>query len=111
MAENRCVITGLGVISAIGHNVPECWENILASKSGIDHTRTLDTENCYADFAAEVRTARPRSASRRPTKPCMMPDCPGSAEIRASASSWAAVSAAAEAWSPITAAENSRRMY
>ncbi len=55
MAENRCVITGLGVISAIGHNVPECWENILASKSGIDHTRTLDTENCYADFAAEVR--------------------------------------------------------
>ena len=55
MAENRCVITGLGVISAIGHNVSECWENILASRSGIDHTHTLDTENCYADFAAEVK--------------------------------------------------------
>lgn len=57
-AENRCVITGLGVISAIGHNVPECWENILASKSGIDRTTSLDTENCYADFAAEVKDFR-----------------------------------------------------
>ena len=53
--ENRCVITGLGVISAIGHNVRECWENVLASKSGIDHTHSLDTENCYADYAAEVK--------------------------------------------------------
>lgn len=51
----RCVITGLGVVSAIGNNVKECWANILASKSGIDHTRSLDTENCYADYAAEVK--------------------------------------------------------
>ena len=51
----RCVITGLGVVSAIGNNVEECWANILASKSGIDHTRSLDTENCYADYAAEVK--------------------------------------------------------
>lgn len=54
-AQNRCVITGLGVISAIGRNVEECWKNIIASESGIDHTRTIDTENCYADFAAEVK--------------------------------------------------------
>ena len=53
--QNRCVITGLGVISAIGHGVEENWKNILASRSGIDHTHTLDTENCYADFAAEVK--------------------------------------------------------
>lgn len=51
----RCVITGLGVISAIGGNVAECWDSILAARSGIDHTRSLDTENCYADFAAEVK--------------------------------------------------------
>ncbi len=57
MAEKqiRCVITGLGVISAIGKNVQECWDSILASKSGIDHTHTLDTTNCYADYAAEVK--------------------------------------------------------
>lgn len=50
----RCVITGLGVISAIGNDTKECWENILKSKSGIAHTKTVDTENCYADYAAEV---------------------------------------------------------
>lgn len=53
--QTRCVITGLGVISAIGGNVEECWESILASRSGIAHTTTLDTANCYADYAAEVR--------------------------------------------------------
>lgn len=53
--QTRCVITGLGVISAIGGNVEECWESILASRSGIAHTTTLDTANCYADYAAEVK--------------------------------------------------------
>lgn len=51
----RCVITGLGVISAIGGNVEECWDSILASRSGIAHTNTLDTADCYADYAAEVK--------------------------------------------------------
>lgn len=51
---NRCVITGLGMICAIGNNVEECWENTLQSKSGLDHTTTVDTENCYADYAGEV---------------------------------------------------------
>ena len=53
--EMRCVITGLGMISAIGENVDECWKSAMASKSGIDHTKTVDTENCYSDYAAEVR--------------------------------------------------------
>lgn len=53
--KNRCVITGLGVISAIGGNVAECWDSILAARSGIDHTHSVDTEHCYADYAAEVK--------------------------------------------------------
>ena len=53
---SRCVITGLGMISAVGCNVGECWDSVLASRSGIDHTTTVDTENCYSDYAAEVRT-------------------------------------------------------
>ena len=53
----RCVITGLGMISAIGNNTDECWKNVLASVSGIDHTKTVDTENCYSDYAAEVRNS------------------------------------------------------
>lgn len=50
----RCVVTGLGVICAIGNNVEETWKNALASVSGIRKTTSVDTEKCYADLAAEV---------------------------------------------------------
>ncbi|MBQ3966426.1 MAG: beta-ketoacyl-[Treponema sp.] len=52
--KNRCVVTGLGMICAIGNSVEESWKNVLASVSGIKHTKTVDTENCYATLAAEV---------------------------------------------------------
>ena len=52
---NRLVITGLGMISAIGNNVEECYSNALKSVSGIDETHTVDTTDCYAKLAAEVK--------------------------------------------------------
>lgn len=51
----RCVVTGLGVICAVGNNVEETWKSALASVSGIHHTTSVDTEKCYADLAAEVK--------------------------------------------------------
>ena len=42
------------MISAIGNDVTECWSNVVKSVSGIKHTTTVDTVNCYADYAAEV---------------------------------------------------------
>ena len=53
--KNRCVITGLGMINAIGNSVEECWTNALNSVSGIAETHSVDTENCYAKLAAEVK--------------------------------------------------------
>jgi 3-oxoacyl-[acyl-carrier-protein] synthase II len=50
----RCVVSGLGVICAVGNNVEETWKNALNSVSGIHKTTSLDTKNCYADLAAEV---------------------------------------------------------
>ncbi len=52
--KNRCVITGLGVINAIGNNVEESWSNALKGVSGIKNTTTVDTKDCYATLAAEV---------------------------------------------------------
>lgn len=57
MAKNigtRCVVTGLGLISAIGNNVDECWANALAGKTGIDKVKSVDTTDCYANLGAEV---------------------------------------------------------
>lgn len=53
--KNRCVVTGLGMICAIGNNVEESWDNALKSVSGIYPTTTVDTKDCYANLVAEVR--------------------------------------------------------
>ncbi len=52
--KNRCVITGLGMICAIGNNVDETWENAKNGVSGIKNTTTCDTTDCYATLSAEV---------------------------------------------------------
>ena len=53
--EKRCVITGLGMINAIGHSVDECFNNALNSITGINKTESVDTKDCYASLAAEVK--------------------------------------------------------
>ena len=53
--DKRCVVTGLGVICAVGNNVEETWKSALDSVSGIHKTTSVDTVNCYADLAAEVK--------------------------------------------------------
>lgn len=52
--DSRCVVTGLGVICAVGNNVEETWKNALNSVSGIHQTTSVDTDKCYANLAAEV---------------------------------------------------------
>ena len=53
--KNRCVITGLGMINAIGNSVDECFTNAKNSVSGIEETTSVDTKDCYAKLAAEVK--------------------------------------------------------
>ncbi|MCQ2542877.1 MAG: beta-ketoacyl-[acyl-carrier-protein] synthase family protein [Lachnospiraceae bacterium] len=50
----RCVVTGLGMVNAIGKNVEECWNNALNAKEGIAKVKSVDSENCYAHLGAEV---------------------------------------------------------
>ena len=35
MNEKRCVITGLGLVSAIGHDTAECFDSAIKGVSGI----------------------------------------------------------------------------
>lgn len=57
MTENkdRVVITGLGMISAIGHNVEECINAAKEGKSGIAEAKSVCTDNCYSKLGAEVK--------------------------------------------------------
>ncbi len=51
---NRCVVTGLGVINAIGGDVETSWQNAVKGVSGIKKARAVNTDGCYANLAAEV---------------------------------------------------------
>ena len=51
----RVVVTGLGVVSPIGNDVPTFWENIKAGKHGIAPITRFDTSDMGVKLAAEVK--------------------------------------------------------
>ena len=44
MERRRVVVTGLGAINAIGHNVEETWKSIKEGVCGIDEITNYDKE-------------------------------------------------------------------
>ncbi len=53
--ERRVVITGLGVVSCLGHSVDTFWTNLLAGQCGIDRISLFDPTQFDCQIAAEVR--------------------------------------------------------
>ena len=45
MEARRIVVTGMGVISPVGLDVPTMWQNLVAGKSGIRPITLFDTSN------------------------------------------------------------------
>jgi len=54
-APRRVAVTGLGVICALGHDVPSFWNALCAGRSGIGRIETVDTTNVRIQNGAEVR--------------------------------------------------------
>lgn len=57
--QRRVVVTGLGLVCAVGHTAPEVWNNLLAGKSGIATITQFDTTGFPVTFAAEVKNFDP----------------------------------------------------
>ena len=57
--QRRVVVTGLGLISAVGNTAPEVWTNLLAGKSGMAPITGFDTTGFSVTFAAEVKNFDP----------------------------------------------------
>ena len=55
----RVVVTGVGVISALGHSAEETWKAVLASKCGIGPITQFDCTAFSARIAAEVKNFDP----------------------------------------------------
>lgn len=57
--KRRVVITGLGTINPLGHNVQETWENAKKGVCGIDRITQMDTSAFQVKLAGEVKNYCP----------------------------------------------------
>jgi 3-oxoacyl-[acyl-carrier-protein] synthase II len=61
MSRRRVVITGLGTVNPVAHDVPAYWKALLAGKSGIGPVTLLDSTAFRVHFAGEVKDFRPET--------------------------------------------------
>jgi 3-oxoacyl-[acyl-carrier-protein] synthase II len=54
-ANNRVVITGIGILSPLGLNTASTWEGLVAGRSGIDNITLFDPAAHATKFAGEVK--------------------------------------------------------
>ena len=51
----RVVVTGLGLVTALGNDVTTCWANLIAGKSGAGAITHFDSSKFKTQFACEVK--------------------------------------------------------
>ena len=54
MTQRRVVITGLGMLSPVGNNVKDSWNNILQGNSGTKPITKFDVSEFDTTFAASI---------------------------------------------------------
>lgn len=54
-SSKRIVITGMGIVSPIGHDVETVWQAMLTGKSGAAETTIFDASTMPTQFSAEVK--------------------------------------------------------
>jgi 3-oxoacyl-[acyl-carrier-protein] synthase II len=55
----RVVVTGIGLICAVGNTTEEVWKNLLAGKSGVARITGFDASQFACQIAAEVKNFDP----------------------------------------------------
>ncbi|WP_372372672.1 beta-ketoacyl-ACP synthase II [Alcaligenes faecalis] len=53
--KRRVVITGLGIVSPVGNDIPTAWDNIVNGRSGIGRITRFDPSALSAQIAGEVK--------------------------------------------------------
>jgi 3-oxoacyl-[acyl-carrier-protein] synthase II len=66
MSDRRVVVTGLGVLSPCGNDVPTFWNNVTTGKSGIGPITQFDASDFSVRFAGEVRDFEPGKSFKNP---------------------------------------------
>ncbi len=64
--KNRVVITGIGIVCPMGHDVETVWQGMLAGKSGMARTTIFDATTYPTTFCAEVKNFDPMKYTKIP---------------------------------------------
>ncbi len=59
MSNKKIVITGIGMVTPLGHDMRSTWSSILEKRCGIRHIQSFDASSFATRIAAEVRDFEP----------------------------------------------------
>ncbi|HQQ72621.1 MAG TPA: beta-ketoacyl-ACP synthase II [Rectinema sp.] len=59
MSKRKVVITGLGLVSPLGNDVPTFWQNVKANRSGVGPITLIDSSDLAVKIAGEVKNFDP----------------------------------------------------
>ncbi len=65
-SDRRVVVTGLGVVTPLGHDLKMFWQNLVSGQCGIDKITAFDTSAYATQIAGEVRNFDPAPAFPSP---------------------------------------------
>ena len=65
-SDRRVVITGLGVVTPLGHDLNTFWQNLVAGQCGIDKITAFDAAAFDTQIAGEVKNFVPAPAFPSP---------------------------------------------
>ncbi len=65
-SDRRVVVTGLGVVTPLGHDLNTFWQNLITSQCGIDKITAFDTSAFATQIAGEVKNFDPTPAFPSP---------------------------------------------
>ncbi len=67
MNKNRVVVTGLGAVSSVGHDVSTIWNNVVAGRPNMTQITKFDVSGLRTRFAAQIQNYDPTETVDRRT--------------------------------------------
>ena len=58
MSRPRIVVTGLGLVTALGHDSEACWNEIVRGKCGVGPVDLFDVSPYPGKLGAQIRSLR-----------------------------------------------------
>ena len=75
MSDRRVVITGIGMVTALGNDVDTTWSRLLAGECGANEITLFDHTDYPVHFACELKDFKPTTWVDHKSAPLMPSSC------------------------------------